>query len=174
MLDDFDVRFGELRAMVGYGILEAKVEFDQAYAHRQHEDLAFKHPHGGGPQYLRRALYENVDEYMTILTEGVFIDLTTSMMVVSEHLASNAEHNAPQRSGGLSGSAHPSVSDDEVVIFDRPPRVGRRGPEEIERENMALQDPHHYYGEWPPPYGIGAIYERVRRNIRRHGSVTIH
>lgn len=32
------------------------VSFDAAYAAKQHEDLHLKHPRGGGPKYLERAL----------------------------------------------------------------------------------------------------------------------
>lgn len=36
----------------------AVVEFDQPYALRQHENLHLKHPRGGGPKFLDRAVRE--------------------------------------------------------------------------------------------------------------------
>lgn len=34
------------------------ISFDAPYAAKQHEDLRLKHPRGGGPKYLERALTE--------------------------------------------------------------------------------------------------------------------
>ena len=167
MPGDFDVKFDELMAEIGRGVLKATVTFDQAYAKRQHEDMSFKHPHGGGPQYLRRALYEYVDEYMTIIAGRGLTNVKQSMTLVAEELARHASDNAPKRTAHLSNSDHATCTDNGVTYYDRPAPVGRLGPEDIEALNMELQDPHHYYGEWPPPVGVGAIYERVRRSIRR-------
>lgn len=149
-MSSFDVRIEELKLKVGDGLLDIRVEFNQAYAHRQHEDLTFKHPHGGGPQYLRKALYEGVGVYLTFLAQGVLsTDLDSAAIAVSEMFANRASNNAPVRAANLRGSAHPSVISNGAVIYDRPPAIPRLDPEEIEAINMELQDPHHYYGRWP-------------------------
>lgn len=166
MSSTFIERIEELKKEIGYGTLTMKVEYNQAYAHRQHEDLAFKHPHGGGPKFLERALFENEAEYMSILAGSVFTGLKAGATLTAEHLATESVKRAPHRAGMLRGSAHPSVTDNEVVVYDRPPIIPRLGPEEIEALNMALQDPHHYYGTWPPVGGgwEGTPAERQRTN----------
>ena len=146
----------ELSARIGYGKLDVRVEFDQAYAHKQHEDMLLKHPHGGGPQYLRRALFGNIPEYLTIMSEGVLTDLDTAAKITSEHLAAHASRNAPKRSGGLDRSAHPMVFSHGMKIYDRPPQVRRRTPEQIRLKNEKLQQPKHWYGAWPPVFGSRA------------------
>lgn len=42
------------RADVDTGALKAAVSFDTVYAVKQHEDLDYEHPRGGGPKYLER------------------------------------------------------------------------------------------------------------------------
>lgn len=164
MPGDFGVQMDRIAAEVGVGTLSAMVEFDQAYAHRQHEDLAFRHIHGGGGKYLERALFEDLPEYMTILADRVITDSHIAMIVVAERIAKRASSNAPQRSHGLAGSDHPSVTDNGNVVYDRAASEHRRGSEEIEADNKELQDPHHYYGPWPPRLTHLGRVGRGRRN----------
>jgi hypothetical protein len=96
------------------------------------------------------------------LSEGVLTDLKTATFVVAEHFAANASRRAPKRSGGLASSDHPTVTHNGDVIYDRPPRMRRRLPEEIEEMNKLLQDPEHYYGPWPPPVGFTESHLRER------------
>ena len=150
------MRIDQLMAEVGEGRLTGKVEFDQAYAHRQHEDLAFKHPHGGGPKFLEAALYESIPENMTLIANSVLRDnVRSGVILATENVATRASAKAPRRDRGESAlrrSDHPTVTDGHEVIYSRPPRVHHLTPEEIEDRNMELQDsPRHYYGTWPQP-----------------------
>jgi hypothetical protein len=153
----FFARMDELSAMVGVGSLTARVEFDQIYAHRQHEDLTLKHVIGG-PKFLERALYENIPEFLQLVANSVLRDGPKSGMIfVAEDLASKAANNAPKRVIGdrvLSNSAHPVVIDDGTVVYDRAPVDGRISKEEIKERNEAFQiDPKHWYGRWPRVIG---------------------
>src|SRR5205807_5406674 len=111
MAGDFSARMDMLAAEVGFGTITAKVEFDQAYAHRQHEDLTLQHHGGGGSKYLERALFDGIPNYMHAIAESVLHDPKTAMIAVAEGIAERASHNAPHRSGGLTGSDHASVLD---------------------------------------------------------------
>lgn len=149
-MSTFEMRMDQLATEIGIGTLTAKVEYDQVYAHRQHEDMTYKHPQGGGAQYLRRALYDNTPEMMEQIARGVFRDIKTAMISTAELLADKASNNAPKRAHILDNSDHPTVLDDGVVVYDRPPLMPRLTEEQIEALNEELQDPHHYYGAWPP------------------------
>jgi hypothetical protein len=147
----------ELAAIVGAGTLTARVEFDQAYAHRQHEDLTFRHAIGG-PKFLERALFENIPEYMELIARSVLRDGPKGgMILVAEDIASKAANNAPKRVIGdrvLSNSAHPVVIDDGTIVYDRAPVDGRISKAEIRERNEAFQtDPKHWYGRWPRVIG---------------------
>jgi hypothetical protein len=164
MAGDFTERIDMLAAHVGSGTLTSKVEFDQPYAHKQHEDLTFKHTHGGGSKYLERALFDGLPNYMAAIAGSVLIDPKTAMVAVAEGIAERASNNAPHRSGGLSGSDHPSVTDNGDLVYDRPPATPRRSEETIEEYNKDLQDPRHYYGAWPPVLTNKGPVGRGRRN----------
>lgn len=45
----------------------AHVSFDTVYAWRQHEELGWQHPRGGGPKYLERPLIEHQDELLAAI-----------------------------------------------------------------------------------------------------------
>jgi hypothetical protein len=157
MPSTFTARMKELSAMVGSGRLAVQVTFDQAYAHRQHEDLTLKHKIGGA-KYLERALFDNIPEYMELIARSVLRDGPRGgMILVAEDLASKASDNAPKRLRGpnvLSKSAHPVVTDDGTVVYDRAPVAARLTEQEIAARNEALQtDPDHWYGRWPRVIG---------------------
>jgi len=158
MPGDFQAHMDELSAKVGAGTLTAQVQFDQVYAHRQHEDLAFKHVIGG-PKFLERALYENIPEYMELVARSVLRDGPVGgMILVAEDIATKASNNAPKRGVGggnvLANSAHPSVNDDGALVYDRPALAPRLDEKAIEARNEALQlDPDHWYGRWPRVIG---------------------
>lgn len=44
---------------------------DLPYALKQHEDLTFNHPKGGGPKYLEKPFDENVSKYEEFIKEKV-------------------------------------------------------------------------------------------------------
>ncbi len=45
----------------------AYVSFDTVYAWRQHEELSWQHPRGGGPKYLEGPLIEHQDELLAAI-----------------------------------------------------------------------------------------------------------
>jgi hypothetical protein len=47
--------------------LDAEVSFNTVYAARQHEELDWQHPKGGGPKYLEGPLLANVARYQRII-----------------------------------------------------------------------------------------------------------
>lgn len=134
-MSSFGDRLDELAHAVGHGKLSITCEVDQVYAKYQHENAQFKHPDGGKAFYLRDPLFEGIDSHMAKLAEGA-IDASGSRLKeaaieVSEDLATGVYEQAPLEFGDLKASAHPKVSDDDGVIYDRPPLVKRQSEEDL-------------------------------------------
>lgn len=49
----------------------AAVSFNTVYAARQHEEVGWSHPNGGGSKYLERAKNELAGEYSQIVANGI-------------------------------------------------------------------------------------------------------
>ena len=137
MAGDFVARITDLMDAVGSGNLEGRVEFDQVYAHYQHEGLDFKHPQGGEAEYLRKPALANVNSSMRKIAERAITaegsDIEGAMIDVTEDLAKEASRRAPIEFGPLRGSDHPTVLSDGEVIYDRPPETPRLSEEEPKR-----------------------------------------
>lgn len=135
MAGSFVERISELIDAVGDGPIQGKVEYDQIYAHYQHEGLDFKHPQGGEAEYLRRPALGNVNSYMHRLAEEAVTEqgsrLTEGMIEVTEDLAQESERRAPFEFGALRGSSHPSVESNGEVVYDRPPENPRLSEAEL-------------------------------------------
>jgi hypothetical protein len=127
---------------VGDGSLVGKVEFDQAYAHRQHEELGWKHPHGGRAQYLSTALYQDLYGFMERIADHALQEggPRLGMIISMERLANDAAGMAPFEIGTLRGSAHPSVEEHDVVVYDRPPVIPRLPDEVLDRLHDMVSD----------------------------------
>lgn len=115
---------------VGHGHITAICRVDQPYAHRQHEELTWKHPHGGRAKYLEGPLFENAEELVHKIAGSLLTEtgshLREVMIEVAEKLSTYVEENAPVLTGELKNSGHPFVEDEEFgTIYDRPPRVPR-------------------------------------------------
>lgn len=135
MAGSFGSRIDELIAQVGTGNLVGRLEVDQVYAHVQHEDLSFKHPRGGEALYLTKPLLENMHEYLgwiadfTLRDEGPKAGMEYSL----EHLSSQGVGvRAPLEFGNLRESGHPTIVDDGVTVYDRPPIQRRLTEHELE------------------------------------------
>lgn len=122
----------ELIDSIGHGNLEGKLVVNQAYAQAQHEELTWKHPHGGRAKYLQHPLYENSGHLVRILADSLLAHLEHSnivegMIKVSETMSGYVEENAPKDVGmhELAYSGHPMVYDDGVLVYDRAPKVPR-------------------------------------------------
>lgn len=116
---------------VGHGDLQARLIVDQAYAQRQHEELAWKHPHGGRAKYLEGPLLERSDELLRILADSLIDEsgssIESGMVRVAEKMSNFVEENAPhdENAHELAHSGHPIVYSDGVTIYDRAPKVPR-------------------------------------------------
>jgi len=129
MADTFNRKIDDLIADVGTGSLVAGCEVNQPYAQNQHQSVWFKHPHGGRALYLGGPLLENAFSLVEGLSRKVLTpggsELRSGMIEVSETLSRYVLENAPKETGQLSLSGHPWVTDNGVVIYDRPPIAPR-------------------------------------------------
>lgn len=142
----FSDRIDELIKQTGTGQLQGQVEFDQAYAATQHEGgwisgpnagrLITEHPGGGGSHYLSQPLLDGVTDSMQKLADHLLDDrsgaLVEAMIDDVEKLADDSAAKAPIEFGDLRESAHPTVTDDGEVVYDRPPQVPRLSEEQLE------------------------------------------
>jgi hypothetical protein len=124
----FDERIAHLSREVGVGYLVAKCEVDQPYAQDQHETLTYRH-NDGRARYLGGPLFENSFGLLEDLADRVLTptgsDVRDGMIDVAEWMAKAVLLNAPKDTGRLSESGHPTVDDNGVVIYDRPPIAPR-------------------------------------------------
>lgn len=129
MADTFNRKIDGLIRDVGVGTITARCEVDQPYAQNQHQSVWFKHPHGGRSLYLGGPLLENALVLVESISRSVLEPggslLRMRMIEIAETLARYVLENAPKETGQLSLSGHPSVTDDGVIIYDRPPIAPR-------------------------------------------------
>lgn len=155
LMADFVETLEVLIVKTGEGTLVGHVGFNQVYAHRQHEELGWKHPHGGQAKYLSTPLYANAGIYLQRLADAVLEgSLDQAMIQNVTELADQAADLAPVQPllGVLRGSAHPWVTSNGAVIFDRPP-VYPRLPD------IVLDEMHKYV------YDVTHPNRRPRRGI---------
>lgn len=131
MAGDFAERIDRLAEQVGAGELQAKVVYDQVYAHYQHEGLEFSHIEGEA-LYLTKALHEGGTQWVAELAAHVFEDLNGAMEDVVEDLAKDSGTLAPKDLSILSRSDHATVTSDGSVIYDRAPEVSRLSDKQLE------------------------------------------
>jgi hypothetical protein len=132
----FSGRIAELMVHVGAGLLEGKVEVDQAYAYYQHEDTTLRHYRGGGAQFLRGPLYARQALYLKNLADHVLDgSLVEAMAENMEDLSQQVAENAPRLFGNLQESGHPSVTSNGVPVYDRPPRAPRLTEKQITEQH---------------------------------------
>lgn len=135
----FSERIDALRTMTGRGQrLVGTVVCDQVYAHRQHEELSYRHPRGGGAKYLERPLMDGYRDYLndyarTVLTDGGQPAMKRSM----EHLSDQVEIAAPVEFTDLRRSGHPSVTLGGRTIYDREPKQRRLTEDELRVKSRA-------------------------------------
>lgn len=142
MASTFGGRLNVLKEMVGSGDLTGKVVVDQAYAQRQHQELSWAHPRGGQALYLQAPLLENYRSYLQSYADRLLEDGGEQAFVDSmEDLAEEGgvATRAPVLYSNLRASGHPSVTSDEITVYDRPPRQHRLSEEELK----AIYREHH-------------------------------
>jgi hypothetical protein len=142
MAEAFGDRIDALKEMVGSGKLVGTVEVAQAYARYQHEGLDFAHPRGGGALYLSQPLLDHKDTYLQSYADKLLEDGGEQAIVdAMEDLAEEGgvAMRAPVLYSNLRASGHPSVTSDDVTIYDRPPRQHRLSEDELK----AIYREHH-------------------------------
>jgi hypothetical protein len=134
MAGTFTTRMRELRDRThsGDGLLRGSVEFDQVYAHYQHERMDLHHTHGHA-KYLERALFDAYRFYLALIARSYLEDGGHRAMAhCMEDLSDAAGIRAPIESGALARSGHPEVRRGEMVTYDRPPRQHRLTKPELQ------------------------------------------
>jgi hypothetical protein len=158
----FGDRMDELQAIVGEGLLIGHVSFDQVYAVNQHEGdwLNFMGRYGpktmkrGRPHFLSDPLTGGSNEFMSTIADHVLIDGPTPGMVQDvEQLADESAAEAPVEFGDLAGSAHPQVTDDGALVYDRPPMVPRLSEAELDAKSRKTDRVRDYLPKDHPLHG---------------------
>lgn len=133
----FHDRIRELSERVGDGKLVGKVEVSQIYAHYQHEGLDLRHPRGGQAKFLEQPVISGVDSHMqavakTVLEPGGPAD---GMRDVVENVSGKVKELAPVEFDDLRRSAHPTVTDNGRVVYDRQPEQPRLTEEQLKAKD---------------------------------------
>lgn len=164
MKGSFGDRVDALKEIVGQGRLEGSVEFDQLYAFNQEvgywEDFLGhegpKEMERGHPHFLGGSLTAEADPIMESMADHFLKEgPTVGMIEGAERLADTSAAAAPVEFGDLADSAHPMVTDDGAVVYDRPPvvprldedqlaaKVVKRGRGDLVRDYLPKDHPAH-------------------------------
>jgi hypothetical protein len=143
----FAARTRELQDRIGHGKLEMKVTVDQVYAAAQETGtwvtgpnagkVIHHHPHGGKTHFLGGSLMEQHPRYLeTLARQTLEVDgLHRAAHENVESLAREVFDNAPREFEDLRNSAHPTVTDNGVIVYDRPPVRERLSKEALKEKN---------------------------------------
>jgi hypothetical protein len=104
---------------------------------KQHEGIDLNHPRGGQAKFLEAPTVGAASEHMarvakTVLEPGGPAD---GMIEVVDSIGDKVRELAPVEFDDLRRSAHPSVEDDGVVRYDRPPEVPRLSEAELKAKD---------------------------------------
>lgn len=146
MTSSFFARLDDLEQQVPEAI-EGKVEVDQVYAHYQHEGVEFRHPRGGQPFYLKIPMVDFAEEHTRRLAKTLIEPggAKEGMQDVVEEVSRGVHELAPREFDDLRNSAHPTVSVDGVVTYDRPPLIPRLTEEELREKDRLRRAGHVRY-----------------------------
>jgi len=131
-MGDFQARTDELARKVGHGDLKGRVEVDQIYARFQHERADLRHPHGGGPFYLRKSMIEHGQQHL--MTVGAAIlehGGVPAMADAMDEVVGLLPRYTPVEFGYLRDSGHAQVFDNGSLAYDLPPIVPRLSEEQL-------------------------------------------
>jgi hypothetical protein len=139
MTSTFAERIDALRTLTGRGQrLQGTVTVDQRYALIQHEELSYRHPHGGQARYLAAPLMDHYRGYLGDYAKTVLGDGGQPAMKRSvEHLSDRVEVLAPVEFADLRKSGHPAVTLGERTVYDRPPKQRRLTDAELKAKSRA-------------------------------------
>lgn len=119
-------RLDILETNVGRGTLVGGYSVNQRYAAVQHVRKDYKHPRGGGPDYVSAPLaYRFTSWYQAIADHLLRGGAADRMADAMEDLDHQVTVLAPLDLNNLRQSGHPTVTDDGAPHYDRPPRVPR-------------------------------------------------
>lgn len=125
MASTFNLHIDRLIESVGEGHITAGCKVNQPYAQNQHQNLRFRHPHGGRSHYLGGPLLENSSKFIAEIARsilsGVGSDVRGKMVEVAEEMSEYVVRNAPVETGRLASSGNPWAEDNGVRFYDRPP-----------------------------------------------------
>jgi|SRR5690349_9203233 len=125
MAGTFDGRIDRLMENVGTGKLVAGCKVNQPYAQNQHQNLSFRHPHGGRSHYLGGPLLENSAGLLEGIARAVLSERGSSvrfeMAKVAEEMNTYVLENAPVETGRLRTSGNPWAEDNGLRYYERPP-----------------------------------------------------
>ena len=131
-MGDFQARTDELMHRVGHGNLKGSVEVDQIYARYQHERADLRHPHGGGPFYLRKALMEHSQQHLAAIGAALFEHGGVRAMAdAMDEVVGLLPRYTPVEFGYLRDSGHARVYDNGALAYDLPPIVPRLSEEQL-------------------------------------------
>lgn len=162
MKGTFGEGIDELHKLVGAGTLKGSVEFDQVYAFNQHEGywvdfmghLGPKSMQRGRPHFLSAPLTAGSDEMMRSLADHLLKDgPVLGMIEATEKLAVESAAATPVEFGDLADSAHPVVTDDNVVVYDRPPIVPRLDESQLDAKARKTDKVRDYLPHDHPAHG---------------------
>jgi len=98
----FEQRMSELKKLVGDGKITTRIRADQAYARRQHQNLLYAHPRGGGPFFLHNALMQLHKVHIQRVAQELFRGNAQVLYIrFGEDVARRAADNAPVELGNL-------------------------------------------------------------------------
>ena len=150
----FFARTEELKDRVGSGVMHFETVVNQLYAYNMEVGgwdnlLGYLgqrslHPlHGGMVGALGYSLSEMADHLwsdcadLLLLPDGLF----SAFVSGAEELCAAYSLNAPVEWGNLRLSGHPSVEDNSVVVYDRPPIAPRLSRAELDAQDLAWDRP---------------------------------
>lgn len=140
MASTCSARLRELAEHIGDGELTASVVVDQAYAQDQHETMHYRHPHGGGPKYLERALFDGHRGYYSDLADVIHDEahpLVDAMRSVGRDLVFDSAAITPVGPNGpfLARSHALTITDQGAEVYHDEPQQRRLTEEELEAIN---------------------------------------
>jgi hypothetical protein len=137
----FQARTDELAHKVGHGDLKGRVEVDQIYARFQHERADLRHPRGGGPFYLRKAMMEHGQQHLVTIGRSILeTGGVHAMADAMDEVVGLLPQYTPVEFGYLRDSGHAQVFDNGALAYDLPPIVPRLSEEQLKHRG------HKHFG----------------------------
>jgi hypothetical protein len=140
MAGTFTARIAELRRITGMPFdLSGSLVVDQIYAHRQHEELSYRHPRGGQAKFLEQPLFDHYRMYLANYARTVLDDGGRKAMAQNmENLSDQVKFHAPVEFNHLRRSGHPVVTIGGTPVYDREPEVHRLTEEQLKAQSRLL------------------------------------